>query len=175
MPIVRGYGGLEPEIASDAFVADNATVIGDVVIGPQASVWYGAVLRGDVGRIRIGARTNVQDLVCIHMTGGISHTEIGDDVTIGHGVIVHGATVGHGVLLGMGSVILDNVEIGDEALIAAGSVVPPRMVVPPRVLVRGSPAKVVRELRPDEIVLGREGAKTYVELARGHLMGSRRG
>jgi carbonic anhydrase/acetyltransferase-like protein (isoleucine patch superfamily) len=175
MALVRRYGDAVPEIAADAFLADNATVIGDVVIGPEASIWYGAVLRGDVGRIRIGARTNVQDLACIHMTGGISHSEIGDDVTIGHGVIVHGATIGSGVLLGMGSVILDNVEIGDEALIAAGSVVPPRMVVPPRVMVRGSPAKIVRELRPDELVMGREGARTYVELARGHLRDSRRG
>jgi gamma-carbonic anhydrase len=168
MPIIRAFAGKHPEIAGDAFVAENASVIGDVVIGSQASIWYGAVVRGDCGSIRIGARTNVQDLCCIHMTTGISNSEIGQEVTIGHGVIVHGAKIGDGALIGMGAVLLDNAEIGEQALIAAGSVVPPRMIVPPRVLVRGSPGKVVRELSPEELRLGRDGARTYVELARAH-------
>ena len=171
MPIVRAFSGKLPEIADDAFLAENATVIGNVVVGSEASVWYGAVVRGDCGYIRIGARSNVQDLSCIHMTTDVSNTEISVEVTIGHGVIVHGAKIGDGALIGMGSVLLDNCEIGAEALVAAGSVVPPRMVVPPRVLVRGSPAKVIRDLRPDELVLGRDGARVYVELARGHRAG----
>lgn len=168
MPIIRAFADQVPEIAAGAFIADSASVIGNVVIGAEASIWYGAVVRGDCGFIRIGARSNVQDLSCIHMTTGISNTEIGEEVTIGHGVIVHGAKIGDGALIGMGAVLLDNVEIGQEALVAAGTVVPPRMVVPPRVLVRGSPGKIVRELRPEEIRLGRDGARTYVELARGH-------
>jgi len=169
--IVRAYQGVSPRIAPSAFVADGAAVIGDVELGEDTSVWYGAVLRGDVGKIVIGARTNIQDLTCIHMTGGVSHTIIGAEVTVGHGVIIHGAVVHDGALIGMGSVVLDNAEIGEEALIAAGSVVPPRMVVPPRTLVRGQPAKVVRELTEEERTQGRHGAAVYLELARGHRAG----
>jgi carbonic anhydrase/acetyltransferase-like protein (isoleucine patch superfamily) len=169
--IVRAYQGVSPRIAPSAFIADGAAVIGDVELGEDASIWYGAVLRGDVGKIVIGARTNIQDLSCIHMTGGVSHTIIGADVTVGHGVIIHGAIVHDGALIGMGSVVLDNAEIGEEALIAAGSVVPPRMVVPPRTLVRGQPAKVVRELDAQERTQGRHGAAVYLELARAHRAG----
>jgi carbonic anhydrase/acetyltransferase-like protein (isoleucine patch superfamily) len=168
MAIIRAFGHKRPQIAEGAFIAENATLIGDVILGAEASVWYGAVVRGDCGFVRIGARTNIQDLTCIHMTTAISNTEIGQEVTVGHGVIVHGAKIGDGALIGMGSVLLDNVEVGAEALIAAGSVVPPRMVIPPRVLVRGSPAKIIRDLTPAELSLGRDGARVYVELARGH-------
>jgi gamma-carbonic anhydrase len=168
MALVRPFAGRHPEIAPDAFIADSASVIGDVVIGAQASLWYGAVVRGDCGFIRIGARSNVQDLACIHMTTNVSNTEIGEEVTVGHGAIIHGARIGSGALIGMGAILLDNVVIGEEALVAAGTVVPPGMVVPPRVLVRGSPGKIVRELTEAERRLGRDGAATYVELARGH-------
>jgi gamma-carbonic anhydrase len=171
MAIVRAFRDQQPRIAPDVFLAENATVIGDVVIGAEASVWYGAVVRGDCGHIRIGARTNIQDLSVVHMTTALSNTEIGCEVTIGHGAIIHGAIVGDGALIGMGAVLLDNAEIGQEALVAAGSVVPPRMIVPPRVLVRGSPARFIRELTGEERRLGRDGAQAYVELARGHRGG----
>lgn len=166
--MIRRIGEHEPRVAADAFVAENATVLGDVEIGAEASVWYGAVLRGDCGRIRIGARTNIQDLACLHMTTGISHTQIGEEVTVGHSAVIHGATIGDRVLVGMGSILLDGAEIGEESLIAAGSVVPPRMKVPPRSLVRGAPAKVVREVTEEERALGKKGADVYVELARKH-------
>ncbi len=166
--MIRRFREHEPRIGADAFIAENASVIGEVEIGAEASVWYGAVLRGDCGHIRIGDRTNIQDLACIHMTGGLSHTEIGADVTVGHSAIVHGAIVGDGVLVGMGSVLLDGAEIGEESVIAAGTVVPPRMKVPPRSLVRGTPAKVIREVNEEERLLGRKGAAVYVELARAH-------
>ena len=168
MALIRSHCDLAPRIAPDCFIAENATLIGDVELGPEVSIWYGAVLRGDCGHIKIGARTNVQDLCCIHMTTGISHSEIGEDVTIGHRAVIHGATIGSRVLLGMGSVILDNAEVGDECLIAAGSVVPPRMKIPPRSLVRGAPAKVIREVTEEEALLGLNGAKSYLELARQH-------
>lgn len=168
MSLIREVCGKAPRIATSAFIAPNATVVGDVEIAEDASVWYGCVLRADVGFIRIGARSNIQDLSCIHMTTGISNTEIGEDVTIGHGVILHGAKIGDGALIGMGSVLLDNVEIGAEALVAAGSVVPPRLVVPPRSLVRGQPAKVIRPLREDEWAQGRLGARVYLELLAAH-------
>lgn len=168
MALVRAFKNHVPRVADSCFLADTAVVIGDVELEDQVNVWYGAVLRGDCGHIRIGARTNVQDLTTIHMTTGISHTQVGQDVTIGHNVVIHGATIGDRVLLGMGSIILDNVEIGDDCLIAAGSVLPPRMKVPARSLVRGAPAKVIREVTPDEALLGINGAINYLELAREH-------
>jgi gamma-carbonic anhydrase len=168
MPIVRPYGGKSPRIAPDAFIADNATLIGDVEIGPGASVWFGAVLRADVGFIRVEEGANIQDLACVHMTTGMSNSIIGKYVTVGHGAIVHGASIGEGVLVGMGSVVLDNAEVGAESLIAAGSVVTPRTVIPPRSLVRGAPAKVVRTLEEYESQQGRLSALHYIELARGY-------
>ncbi len=168
MALVRAVGGDAPVLGEGVFLADNATVVGAVTLGAEANVWYGAVLRADVGYIRIGARTNVQDLACCHMSQGISNTEIGADVTVGHGAIIHGARVGDGALIGMGSVLLDNCEVGSEAIVAAGSVVPPGMVIPPRTMARGAPAKVVRELTEKEWRQGRDGARHYVELARGH-------
>jgi len=146
MAIIRPYGGFVPRIAPDVFIAENATIIGDVEIAPGASIWYGAVLRGDVGPIRIGARSNVQDNAVIHMTTDLSAGIIGEDVVVGHTAIILGAVVGNGALVGMGSVLLDCVEIGEGAVVAAGSVVPPRMKVPAFVLVRGAPAKVARDL-----------------------------
>jgi gamma-carbonic anhydrase len=166
--LIRPFAGRSPSIAEGAFIAETATIIGDVSIGPGASVWYGAVLRADVGRIVIGARSNVQDLACVHLTGGISHTVVGEEVTIGHGVILHGATVHDGALIGMGSIVLDNALIGEEALVAAGSVVTPRTEIPRRFLARGSPAKAIRELREDEWTQGRNGAAAYLELSKLH-------
>ena len=168
MALIRAFKDLVPRIAEDCFLADDAVIIGDVELGSEVSIWYGSVLRGDCGHIRIGARTNIQDLSLIHMTTVVSHTEIGQDVTLGHHVVVHGARIGDRVLVGMGSVLLDNVEVGDECLIAAGSVVPPRMKIPARSLVRGAPAKVIREVTPDEALLGPNGAATYLELMREH-------
>lgn len=168
MPLIKPYGGKSPRIADGVFLAENATVIGDIDLAADVSIWYGVVLRADVGFIRIGARSNVQDLTCIHMTTGISDVVIGEEVTIGHHCTIHGARIGDGALIGMGSVILDNADIGAESLIAAGSVVTPRTIVPPRSLVRGAPAKVVRTLHEAECTQGRLGALHYLELARGH-------
>ena len=168
MALIRTLGEHTPQIAASAFIADNATVVGQVTIGEEASIWYGAVLRADVGHIRIGARTNIQDLACIHMTGGLSHAEVGDDVTVGHGAIIHGAKVGNGALIGMGAILLDNAEIGEQAMIAAGAVVPPRAKIPPRTLVRGPAGKVVRELSEQECLEGAGGARIYRELAAQH-------
>lgn len=168
MAFIRKLGEHEPRIAETAFVAENAVVVGDVEIAEDASIWYGAVLRADVGHIKIGARTNIQDLACIHMTGGLSHAEVGADVTVGHGAIIHGAKVGDGALVGMGAILLDNAEIGEQAMIAAGAVVPPRAKIPPRSLVRGPAGKVVRELSEQEWLEGANGARIYRELASKH-------
>jgi len=160
--LILPYGGLSPRLGRDVFVAPNATLVGDLEIGDEASVWFGAVLRADIGPIRIGPRTNVQDLACMHLTDGVSTTNVGADVTIGHGAILHGCTVGDRCLIGMGSIILDNAVIGEGSVIAAGALVPPRMVIPPRSLVRGNPAKVIREVTADEGMLGLAGAARYV-------------
>lgn len=170
MPIIRPFSGKSPAIATSAFIAENATLIGDVEIAQDVSIWFGVVLRGDVGAIRIGARSNIQDLSMVHMTGGAFDTIVGEDVVVGHGAILHSAHVGNGALIGMGAILLDDCQIGEGAVVAAGSVVPPRMVVPAFTMVRGAPAKVVRELGAEERDMGRRGAADYVQLMR-HYMG----
>ena len=151
-----------PRVAPDAWVHSSAYVIGDVELGAQASVWFHSVVRGDVNRVRIGSRTNVQDLSVIHVTHEDWPTIIGDRVTIGHRAMLHGCTIADDVLIGIGAILLDGVEIGTESLVGAGSLVVPRTKVPPRSLVLGSPAKVVRELRADEIEHIHESADNYV-------------
>ncbi|NUP05799.1 MAG: gamma carbonic anhydrase family protein [Polyangiaceae bacterium] len=158
-----------PIIAPNVFVAPNAVVIGDVTIGEDSSVWFGCVLRADVGSIVIGRRTNIQDLTCLHMTHGVSNTVIGDDVTVGHRVVLHGCTVEDGALIGMGAILLDGCVIGADSVIAAGALVPPRMVIPPGAMVKGSPAKVVREATAEERAMGRLGAAHYVENAKRYI------
>lgn len=166
MPIIRPFQGKSPELGEEAFIAENVTLIGDVVIGRGANVWYGAVLRGDVGWIHIGVGTNVQDLACVHTTGGMSNTDVGEYVTIGHSVVLHGCKIGDGCLIGMGSIVLDNADVGAECLVAAGTVITPRTVVPPRSLVRGQPGKVIRPLEEHEWQQGRLSAHHYMELAK---------
>ncbi len=166
MALILPYGDRWPRIGRGVFLAPNATVIGDVEIADEASIWFGAVLRGDIGPIRVGPRTNVQDLACVHMTGGVSAATLGADVTVGHGAILHGCTIGDRCLVGMGSVVLDNAEIGEGSVIAAGSVVTARSVFPPRSLVRGTPARLLREVNEAEGALGIDGARHYLENAR---------
>jgi carbonic anhydrase/acetyltransferase-like protein (isoleucine patch superfamily) len=161
MALILPFGGRRPRIGRDVFIAPNATIIGDVEIADEASIWFGAVLRGDIGPIRIGPRSNVQDLACLHLTEDLSATLVGADVTIGHGAILHGCVVEDRCLIGMGSVLLDNARIGAGSLVAAGSVVTPKTVVPPRSLVRGAPARVIREVTEAEGALGIQGADSY--------------
>ncbi|APR85254.1 carbonic anhydrase, family 3 [Minicystis rosea] len=166
MAIILPFGDKRPRIGQGVFLAPNATIIGDVEIADEASIWFGAVLRGDVGPIRIGPRSNVQDLACIHMTGGSSVTRVGADVTIGHGAILHGCGVGDRCLIGMGSILLDNARIGEGSVVAAGSLVSARSEFPARSLIRGRPARLVREVTEIEGALGIDGAVHYLEAAR---------
>lgn len=168
MALIRAFRDATPKLGPDVFVADSASVIGAVELEAGVSVWYGAVLRGDVGRIRIGARSNVQDNATIHMTFQHSDALIGSEVTVGHNAVIHGAVVEDGALIGMQAVLLDNARVGAGAWVAAGSVVPPAMVVPPGVLVRGSPARVVRPLRAEETAQAKAAVQRYLELAREH-------
>lgn len=165
MPLILPFLDKTPRIAPSVYLADNATVIGDVVIEEGASVWFGAVLRGDVGPIRIGKRSNVQDLTTIHTTTGYSEAHVGEDVTVGHGCVLHGCRIGDRVLVGMGSILLDNAMIGDDSVIGAGSLVTARMIIPAGSLVMGRPAKVLREATEQERRLGPDGAATYGGLA----------
>lgn len=166
--IIRAFRGKVPKLASTAFIAEGVVIVGDVEVGEHASIWYNCVLRADVGQIRIGAGSNIQDGSCLHMTSDLSHAVVGRDVTVGHNVIVHGATVEDGALVGMGAILLDNAVIGRQSLIAAGSLVPPRMVVPPFSLVRGQPGRVVSELDEQQRLEGARGAEHYRALAEEH-------
>lgn len=163
---VYRLGSAKPLLAASAFVAESAAVIGDVHVGEDSSVWFGAVLRGDYFPIRIGARTNIQDNAVVHITSGRAATSVGDDATVGHGVILHGCTVGSGCLVGMASVVLDGAVIGEESFIAAGSLVTPGTVLPPRSFALGRPAKVVRRVREEELAQIAASARHYVGYAK---------
>lgn len=165
------YRGMRPSIDESSFVAPTAAVIGDVVIGAKSSVWFGTVLRGDVMPIRVGARTSIQDNSVVHATGGWKPTILGDDCTIGHGVILHGCCVRDRVLVGMGSIVLDQAEIGSDTMIGAGSLVTARTTIPSGVLALGRPAKVIRELTDEELASIRAAAETYVGLVRDYRAG----
>ncbi|MBK8169570.1 MAG: gamma carbonic anhydrase family protein [Sandaracinaceae bacterium] len=165
------YKGLMPRVDSTCFIAPNASVIGQVTLGAETSIWFGTVLRGDVAPIRIGARTSIQDNSVIHATGGISACSVGDDCTIGHGVTLHGCTVGNGSLIGMGSIVLDNAEIGANSMVGAGSLVTVGTKIPSGVLAHGRPAKVVRPLTEDEQTMIKGAAVLYVGYGRDYLAG----
>jgi len=156
------YDGRAPQIDPTAYVQASAQLVGDVVLGPQSSVWFNVVIRGDVHPVRIGTRTNIQDNSTLHVTGGRWATIIGDDVTVGHAVVLHGCRVGNRCLVGIGAIVLDGAEIGDDCLIAAGSLVTPGTVVTIGSLVMGRPAKVVRPLRADELAHLKQSALNYV-------------
>ncbi len=161
-----------PEVASALFVAPNATVLGDVTLKPRSSVFYGAVLRGDIARIEIGEGTNVQDNAVVHLADDLDAI-VGDWCTIGHAAIVHACTIGHECLIGMGATILDGARIGDRCLIAAGAVVTPRMIVPPGSMVMGTPARVVRPLSAEEQGALRGWAEKYLAVAAAHAAKAR--
>ena len=159
---VHSFGGHTPVLGEGVYIAPNATVLGNVTLGDHASVWFSAVIRGDLDAIRIGARTNIQDGAVVHVTGGIASTTVGDDVVVGHLALIHGTTIGSRVLVGMGAIVLDHSRIEDECIIAAGTVVPPRMHVPRRSLVRGNPGRVVRTLTDEELLLVDGGVQAYL-------------
>jgi carbonic anhydrase/acetyltransferase-like protein (isoleucine patch superfamily) len=164
------YKGILPACHPSVFVADGAKVIGDVEIGEDSSVWFNTIIRGDILRIRIGKRTNVQDNCTLHVTM-IHDLTVGDSVTFGHGVVAHGCTIEDLCLIGIGAVVLDGAVIGSGSVIGAGSVVAPRTIVPPHSLVMGVPGKVVKTLAPESAVANRITADHYVEYARAYMKG----
>jgi len=149
-PIILPYRGVWPTIAEDAFIAPGAVVIGDVVIGPRSSVWFGCVIRGDVHEIRIGADTNVQDGTIVHVSKGTFGTYIGDGITIGHQALIHACTLESGCFVGMGATVMDGCVVESGAMVAAGAMVTPGKRVPAGELWAGSPAKLKRALTVDD-------------------------
>jgi len=150
------------------YIAPTATVIGDVEIAADSSVWFGAVIRGDVASIKIGRRTSVQDDAVIHVSEGVG-TVVGDDVTIGHSAVIHGSNIGDTILIGIGAIVLDNATVGVGSIIGAGAVVTEEAVVPPRSLVLGVPGRVVREVTSEQIEWIKNNAEQYVQLARRYM------
>lgn len=146
MAIILPVKGVSPQIPQDCFIAPNATVVGDVIMGSECSVWFNTVIRGDVNSIHMGNKVNVQDGACIHCTYEKTKTIIGNNVSIGHNAIVHGCTVEDNVLIGMGAIVMDNVKIGSNSIIAAGAVVLENTEVPPGSIFAGVPAKKVKDI-----------------------------
>lgn len=163
--MIASLGERRPNIHESAFVVDSAVIVGDVVLAADTSIWFHAVVRGDVERIRIGARSNIQDNATVHVTTDRWPTIVGEGVTVGHAAVLHGCSIGDHSLIGIGAILLDGVVIGDECLVGAGSVVTPGTHIPPRSLVLGSPAKCVRDLSADEIARLHQSASNYVRHA----------
>ena len=166
--MIISHHGCWPKIHETAFVAPSSDIIGEVEIGSHSSVWFQCVLRGDVNWIKIGSRTNIQDQTVLHVTRKVSPLTIGDEVTVGHRVTLHGCTLGNRILVGMGAIILDNAEVGDDCIIGAGALVTKGMQISPGSLVIGAPARVSRVLTAEEIAFLKKSADNYVNDAVGY-------
>jgi carbonic anhydrase/acetyltransferase-like protein (isoleucine patch superfamily) len=151
MGLIKSYSGKTPRLGERVYLAETAAVIGDVELSDDVSVWYNSVLRGDCHFIRVGARSNIQDNCAIHVTQGTYPTVLEEEVTLGHGAIVHGAVVRRGALIGIRATVLDGADVGESAFVGAGALVTPRTVVPPRTLWLGAPARRVRDLSDAEV------------------------
>lgn len=167
--MIRTFQGIKPTVPQSCFVEETAVVIGDTVLGEDCSVWFNAVIRGDVNCIRIGFRTNVQDLCMLHVTHDTHPLIIGNEVTIGHSVVLHGCTIHDRVLVGMGAIIMDGAVIGEDSVVGAGALVVEGTVVPPKSVILGSPARVQRPATEKEIAWIKESAENYVKYARRYL------
>ena len=167
--MIRPFINTRPKIHDSVFVTDDAIIIGDVEIDEDSSVWYGSVIRGDVNYIRIGARSNVQDMTMIHVSSKTHCTVVEDEVTIGHRVTLHGCHVERGCLIGIGAILMDGVRVGANSLVGAGSLLTPGTQIPPGSLVIGSPARVKRALTDDELAYLERSWRNYVDLKNVYL------
>lgn len=167
MPVIK-LGSKEPRVDKSAFVADGAVIIGDVTVGANCSIWFKAVIRGDMNSITVGEYTNIQDQCVVHTPPDAAVT-IGNNVTVGHRALVHGCRIADNCLIGMGAIIMNNAEIGENSIVAAGSLVTEGTKVPPGSLVLGSPARVKRPLRSDEIEWIKKSARLYFENSRKYI------
>lgn len=167
MTLIKSVRGFTPVIGKDCFLADNATIVGDVVIGDECSIWFNTVLRGDVNSIRVGDRVNIQDGSTLHTLYQKSTIEIGNDVSIGHNVVIHGAKIHDYALIGMGAIVMDDAEVGEGALVAAGSVVLSRTKIGPHEMWAGAPARFVKMVEPEK------AKEMNIKIARNYLMYSK--
>ena len=165
MAIIKKLNGHTPKYGKNCFLADNAAIIGDVEMGDDCSIWFGAVLRGDVHSIRIGNKVNIQDNATIHATYKKSPTNIGNNVSIAHNAVIHGCTIKDNVLIGMGAIVLNGAKIGSDCIVGAGALVTGKMDAPDGSMILGSPAKVLRPLKPEEIEGNRAAMEEYLEAA----------
>ena len=163
--MIKKFQNKQPQLGEDVYVSENAMVIGDVILGDEVNIWFGAVLRGDMHYIKIGNRTNIQDNSVVHVTTKVSPTNIGSGVTVGHGAIIHGCTIEDDCLIGMGAILMDDAIIGEGSLIGAGALIPPNMIIPENSLVVGSPGKVVRQVKDFEREMILERPQEYIDLA----------
>lgn len=163
MPIIKTLNGFTPRLGNLSFLAENAVIIGDVEVGDGSSIWYGVVIRGDVHSIRIGKNSNIQDLVMVHCTYQYSPTVIGDEVTVGHGAVVHGCEIKDRCLIGMNAVVLDKAVVGPDVIVAAGAVVLEGSVLEPGYLYGGIPAKKLKPLSPEQLEGLKRSAAAYVK------------
>ncbi|OAI47332.1 gamma carbonic anhydrase family protein [Nitrospira sp. SCGC AG-212-E16] len=172
--MIRTFQGVKPTIPTSCFIEETGVVIGDVVLGEQCSVWFHAVIRGDVHHIRIGDRTNVQDLCVLHVTHDTHPLIIGNEVTIGHSAILHGCTIQDRVLIGMGAIVMDGAVIGEDSVVGAGALVVEGMIVPPKSVIHGTPGRVRRATSEAELAWIKESAENYVGYANQYLDNSSR-
>jgi carbonic anhydrase/acetyltransferase-like protein (isoleucine patch superfamily) len=167
--MIRAYRGITPQIAASAYIDPSAQVIGDVVVGERSSVWCNTTVRGDVHYIRIGDESNVQDNCCLHVMTGEYPCLVGNGVTVGHSVVLHGCVVEDDCLIGIGAILLNGVLVGSGSIIAAGALVTERTKIPPRSIVMGAPAKVKRAAAEEDFEMIRRHARNYVEYRRIYL------
>lgn len=170
---VRKFKDRFPKIDPTCFIEDSAQIIGDVEMGEESSVWFNSVIRGDVNSIKIGKRTNIQDLCVVHVAHHSFNTVIGDDVTVGHHVVLHGCRIGNRVLIGMGAILMDGVVVGDDCIVAAGALLAPGTQIAPGSLALGSPAKVKRRVTDQELHGLTQSASNYVAYAKEYATHSR--
>lgn len=163
--MIRSFQGISPTIPASCFIEETGMVIGDVVMGEQCSIWFHTVIRGDVNYIRLGDRTNVQDLCMLHVTHDTHPLVIGHDVTIGHRVVLHGCTIKDRVLIGMGAIIMDGAVIGEDSVVGAGALITEGTLVPPKSVILGSPAKVKRPVTDQEVLWIKQSSENYVKYA----------
>ena len=166
--MIKAYEGMEPNIDPTAFVAPGVVVIGDVTLGPQVNIWYGCVVRADVGPVSIGARTNLQDGTVVHIARYGKGTHLGEDVTVGHRALLHDCQIEDRAMIGMGAIVLDGAVVGQGAWVAAGAVVSPGTVIPPGMLAMGIPAKPIRKVREKEAQMRMEATERYLRVMEKH-------
>ena len=163
--MIKQFENKQPQLGKNVYISENAAVIGEVILGNEVNIWFGAVVRGDMHYIKIGNRSNIQDNVVVHVTTAVSPTNIGSGVTVGHCAIIHGCTIEDDCMIGMGATVMDDAVIGAGSLVGAGALVPPNMKVPPRSLVVGMPGKVIRKVKNEEYAMIVDRSQEYIELA----------